>query len=75
MSDQNGEKIYIEFSIEGLLDVSGGEKDYILEEIKQLLSSVFPAHLVSRLQFHTNVITESDIAYAMYMARSMNEEC
>ena len=61
-------KTYVEFSIEGLLDVSNGEKDYILQELKNIINEAFPSHLVSRIQFHTSVITDADIAYAMYVA-------
>jgi hypothetical protein len=71
---ENSGKTYIEFSIEGLLDVSNGEKDYILQELKTLLSDMFPPHLISRIQFHTSVITDADIAYAMYVSGAADRD-
>ena len=68
------EKVYIEFSIEGLLDVSNGERDYVIEEIRNILNSAFPSHLISRLQFHTSVVSESDIAYALYLSGRHDSE-
>ena len=64
-------KIFIEFSMEGLIEVTDGEKDYIIEQIKQAFSQIFDTRNALRMETHVNVITETDIAFAMSVAQNM----
>tara|TARA_R110002020_G_scaffold50716_1_gene143020 strand:- start:5315 stop:5539 length:225 start_codon:yes stop_codon:yes gene_type:complete len=62
------EKIFVEFSMEGLIEVTDGEKEYVIEQIKQAFSSIFDTRNALRMETHINVITDSDIAFAMGIA-------
>ena len=62
------EKIFIEFSMEGLIEVTDGEKEYIIEQIKHAFTDIFDTRNALRMETHVNVITDSDIAFAMGIA-------
>tara|TARA_B100000131_G_C18078167_1_gene597190 strand:- start:1193 stop:1417 length:225 start_codon:yes stop_codon:yes gene_type:complete len=72
--NEEREKIFVEFSMEGLIEVTDGEKEYVIEQIKHAFADIFDTRNALRMETHVNVITDSDIAFAMSVANGMLAE-
>ncbi len=65
MSAEN-EKIFLEFTIDGVIRVPIGEKDPAIKELTKLLSKVMHSRDLIKLDTNITALSERDIMFAMY---------
>jgi hypothetical protein len=65
MSDE-GEKVFLEFTLEGVLRVTLEEKESAIKELTRILSRAMKSRDLIRLNSNISAISERDIMFAMY---------